>query len=131
MPPAKRRTSAVVAYHRAVQEGSSEPAAGEASRSPLRFLAPLALVVAVIALVVVVTGSQGVEDGGDESGQTARTAEGGAERVRPPKTYTVQPGDSLGKIAEQFEIPVERLVKLNKDVDSNALSTGQELQLHR
>jgi LasA protease len=45
------------------------------------------------------------------------------------ETYTVQPGDTLGSIADRFGIPVEDLMRLNGMTDPNWLSVGQVLLL--
>lgn len=45
------------------------------------------------------------------------------------ESYTVQPGDTLGSIADRFGIPVEDLMRLNGLTDPNWLSVGQVLLL--
>jgi LysM repeat protein len=50
----------------------------------------------------------------------------------PPATvalqaYQVQPGDTLGSIAEQFGVSVELLIEVNGLTDPNALGSGQVL----
>lgn len=120
-----------------MNEGSSSSPGPQVPAPFLRLLAPLALVLAALALIVVISGSIGAEDepgaagGGGQGGGSVQTGAGGEQRQRPPKTYTVQPGDSLGTIAEQFGIPLERLERLNDKLDPNALITGQALQLRR
>ena len=46
-------------------------------------------------------------------------------------TYTVQPGDTLGSIAAQFEISVEDLAEANDLADVDVLDVGQVLNLPR
>jgi teichoic acid transport system ATP-binding protein len=101
----------------------------------LRVLAPLALVAALVAVVVVVSSSGGDEEPPARSGQgQARQSAGGGGSgsgggAETPKTYVVEPGDSLGTIAETFGVSVKRIERLNKGIDPNTLATGQELTL--
>jgi LysM repeat protein len=95
-------------------------------------LAPLGLVVALVAVIVVASNSDGGDPQPDRGGQgQARQSggSGGGEKSKTPKTYVVEPGDSLGTIAETFGVSVKRLERLNKGVDPNTLATGQELKL--
>jgi LysM repeat protein len=91
-----------------------------------RILAPLALVAVVIAVFVIVNGSIG-DDSGGGGGETTTTTE---KKGEIPKTYVVQPGDSISSIAEKFDISTERIQRLNPDVDPQALNAGEELKLH-
>lgn len=103
-----------------------------------RLLAPLALVVTLLAVALVVTTSM---DGGDEAADEAAQQSTGVE-AEPDKsdesddegsggekTYVVESGDSLSTIAEKFDTSVEELEKLNPDVDSTTLIEGQELKI--
>ena len=122
------------------------------SRSPARWLAPLALLAALVAVLALVSSTLG---GGGEGGAGGESAEPAAEETRTeeresdgageageatgtssttaqesgPRTYTVEPGDTLGAIAEETGVPIERLQELNPEVDSQALSVGQTLRL--
>ncbi len=111
---------------------------GNGGRSPARFLAPAVLAAAVVVVVLVVTTSLG----GDEPSTRTGAADGGAQRgagrgdsgdgnsgESGPTSYEVQAGDTLGAIAEQTGVSVEQIQQLNPDVDPEALSTGQELDL--
>ncbi len=95
-------------------------------------MAALAGVVAV--LFAVINGSEGngsgdstTTSGGGGQSKSVGKSDGGDNAV--PKTYTVQPGDTLSGIAEQFGISEASIQKLNKNVDPQALATGQELKL--
>lgn len=104
-----------------------------------RVLAPLALVAVLIAVIVVVNSSMGNDDGdtskssqADGSGASTTTKDasgGGDEGPSTPKTYVIESGDSLSSIAVKFGVSVDRLERLNPDVDPNALPAGQELTL--
>lgn len=46
-----------------------------------------------------------------------------------PENYTVQSGDTLGKIAQNFQISLEALIQSNALVNPNLLSVGQVLTI--
>jgi LysM repeat protein len=108
-----------------------------ARRSPARLLAPIALLLVVVATVLVVSGSKvdGTESdqpaASDRAGSTSttqRTTTTPAKRPRG-KSYTVKTGDTLGSIAEKTGIAVEQLLELNPDLDPQALVAGQKIKL--
>jgi len=43
--------------------------------------------------------------------------------------YTVQLGDTLGKIADQFQVPVQAIVDLNKLANADDIEAGQTLEI--
>jgi LysM repeat protein len=98
-------------------------------RNTARFAAPLALVAAALAVVVVIQAS------GTDSSRSAPTATRTAvtqpaRRARaPPRAYVVKPGDTLTLIAERTGVALETIERLNPEVDPNALQTGQRLKL--
>lgn len=49
----------------------------------------------------------------------------------PPgqRFYTVQSGDTLGKIALSFEVPVQAIVDLNGLASADAIQAGQTLEI--
>jgi hypothetical protein len=115
-----------------------------ARRSPLRFLAPLALIAFALAFLLVL-GSADVDDNGG-SDQAAEEAEerdlqqSERERRRQEReeereaegereVYIIKEGDNLSTIAEETGIPVERLLELNPELDPQALTTGQRVRL--
>lgn len=91
---------------------------------------------ALAALVIVISASLGGDDGeeGNSPGRggegTARTDEDGTRRPKR-RTYVVEPGDTLTSIAEQVGVPVERLVRLNPEIDPQALTAGEKVRLRR
>lgn len=105
------------------------------SRTPLRIMAPLALVVVAVALFIVVTGAGSGSSGGPASSGDTNTATTKTTSTKPaPKkkvasTYTVKAGDNLGSIAEKTKVPVEKLQEINPALDPQALVTGQKIKL--
>ena len=115
-----------------------------ARRSPLRFLAPVALVLFGIALLMIVSSS----DGGNDSGSTSaseqqkdkdlgtsskktrkRKSTSGSNGALPTRTYTVKSGDTLGSISAKTGIPVAKLQELNPQLDPQQLVSGQKIKL--
>ena len=108
--------------------------AHEPSRSPIRLLAPVALVVVFAAAVLVVI-STGGDDGSSSGSDTAtnpRTSTQSKKAPKPkpqPATYTVKTGDNLGSIAAKTKVPIETLQELNPELDPQALVSGQKIKL--
>jgi LysM repeat protein len=112
-------------------------------RTPLRFLAPVALIAFGVAFLMVVKTYS--KDGGTKApsaneqlkardlgttGSSTKTSTKKTNRNKLPKrTYTVKTGDTLGSIAEKTGIPVVKLQELNPSLDPQALSTGQKVKL--
>jgi hypothetical protein len=110
-------------------------------RSPLRFLAPVALIAVVVAIFLVV-GSQSGGGGGGGGGSKAGSGNGtqltAQERKRRRErrkrrtsqtTYTVKAGDSLDAIAIAVKVPKETLQTLNPNLDPQALQPGQKIKI--
>lgn len=105
----------------------------------LRLLAPVAVAVfAVLFLIVLLTsgalfGGEASETAGSASGerQSERSERRGdrRERARGPASYTIQAGDTLGSIADEKDVSVERLQELNPQLDPQALTAGQRIRL--
>lgn len=105
-------------------------------RSPARYLAPLALALAFIAVLMVLSSGdeQGTATTVERRPATTSTTTATAKAKKPrkqPATYTVQSGDVLSAIAERTGVPVERLLELNADLDPQVLRAGQRLRLRR
>lgn len=93
-----------------------------------RLLAVLALIGAVLVVIVAISGATG----GDDDGTTNKANPGKQQRMEPKtnaKTYEVEEGDNLITISRKTGIPVQRLEKLNPDLDPQALQLGQEIKL--
>lgn len=116
------------------------------SRSPARWLAPLALLVAIAAVgYVVSSATRDDEETGPSSGQREETSRQRTQTdgktstgsrtttasSSEPRNYTVKAGDTLGMIAEQTGVPVERLQELNPDLDPQSLTVGERIRLRR
>ena len=114
----------------------------ERARSPLRFLAPAALVFFGLAFFVVLTSADVSEDDDTRSARQSEQRDlGGNERDRsaarerrresrlPDDVYVVKTGDTLAGIAQQVGLSVERLQELNPELDPQALVSGQEIKL--
>ncbi len=103
--------------------------------SPARLLAPISLVVFVLALFLVIASS----DTSDDSDNGNGTSDGQSEQISTTGTttkpsvsrtfYTVKTGDTLAAIAETVGVPVTRLQELNPELDPQALVSGQKIRL--
>jgi len=89
-----------------------------------RYLAPMVLAIAVLAVIAVVISAPGQaghgRGGARSSHATVRT---------PPPYWIVRPGDTLGEIAARTGVSVAQLQAFNPDVDPLALVPGQRLKL--
>jgi LysM repeat protein len=94
-----------------------------------RWLAPLALVACVAAVLLVLQNGLR-DDTGDAAVTTTRTTV--TTKAQPRRTrYTVRSGDTLGAISEKVDVPVETILELNPSVDPQSLRAGQRLRLRR
>ena len=105
-----------------------------AGRSPARFLAPLALVAFLVALLMVLSSGGGGDSTGDEQPATnaspAATATPEKERQkRKRRVYVVKPGDTPSGIAEETGVSLEELEKANPDLDPQLLAPGQRIRI--
>jgi len=93
-----------------------------------RVLAALALVAAVVVVFVVVSNNTG----GDEGKKDNKAAKSNKQKSnkKPKKaSYEVQGGDTLTGIAQETGVSVDRIEKLNPELDPQALQAGQKLKL--
>lgn len=95
----------------------------------MRLAAPLALLAALIAVVVVINASN--PHSSSSAPPVTRTASHHPARRHqaPPRSYVVQPGDTLSVIAAKTHVSLEMIQRLNPNVDPQALQTGQRLKL--
>src|SRR5688572_23003709 len=104
------------------------------------FVAPIALVVAVLVVINIV--QEVIDDrsnveatlqsasarpaGTTQSPDEAGTTTAGANERR---FYVIEPGDTLSAIASRFDTTEERLQELNADLDPLALRPGQRIRV--
>jgi LysM repeat protein len=107
----------------------------------LRILAPVALILAGVALVMILSSAS--DDGSPSKSKSARTAEkqrdlGAPSKPRrksrsrdslPQRVYVVKSGDTLGSISQRTGVPIEKLMTLNPGLDQFSLATGQKIKL--
>jgi hypothetical protein len=111
-------------------------------RSPLRILAPVALIAFGVALALIITNTSKSDSGSGTSANQAEKARdlgtaNSRERSRrraardrlPKRIYVVQEGDTLGSIAEKTGVSVEKLQALNPGLDQFSLQTGQKIKI--
>jgi LysM repeat protein len=96
-------------------------------------MAPLALVVCAVAILVIVSGNSS-SSGGSTTKSTATTATTSTTTASRParkhrKSYRVKPGDVLSQIAVKTGVPLETIQQLNPNVDAQSLHAGQKLKL--
>jgi LysM repeat protein len=125
-----------------------------AFRSPARFLAPLALAAAILAVFLIVQGSVGGDGAQNasppaaattpkKSGSAKNNGTGTSPNAAPPATgtsttpaggrttYTVRPGDTFGTIAAATGVTADEIQALNPTADPNSLTVGQKLRIAR
>jgi LysM repeat protein len=103
-----------------------------------RFLAPLALIASVVAVLALVLGSGIVGDDSSSDSAGARDLPAATERTttatqkqqkKIPRTYTIKANDTLSGIAIRMGTTVEKLLELNPDLDPQGLVAGQKIKL--
>ena len=113
-----------------------------AARSPARFLAPLALLGFVLALLLIVShsssdsGSGGNEAKTTQEQPTPTTASGNGAaassgKPKGPRFYTVKVGDTPSAIAEKTGVALTTIQQLNPSLDPQALSPGERIKLRK
>jgi LysM repeat protein len=102
-----------------------------ASRSPLRLLAPVALIVFGVAFALVWSNSKvdGKHSRAQPPASTAATTTPAANKYAHRRSYTVRTGDTLGGIAEKTGVAVDTLQQINPGLDPQALVAGQKIKL--
>jgi hypothetical protein len=94
-------------------------------------IAPLAILLAALALVVVVATSLDLDGAGPAAAPDAGAAEIQEDPVAAGfgRNYEVQLGDSLSTIAEETGVPIDVLSQLNPDLDPQTLNPGDRVKL--
>ena len=106
------------------------------ARKPGRYLAPIALLAAAVAIFLVVRAHVATNSHAATRPviphTLAHSPSGHAKAHKPrPRSYLVRPGDTLSGISSRTGVPVVTLQSLNPGLDPNALQTGQRLRLSR
>jgi len=99
-----------------------------------RWLAPIALIGVVGAVLVVVNNSDvGTKSDKSSNAQTITGASGSPKakkkRGHHERTYTVKAGDTLSAIAEKTGVSLAVIERLNPDIDAQTLHAGQKIKL--
>jgi LysM repeat protein len=112
-----------------------------AYRSPARWLAPLAIVGALVAILLTISSVNSGSSSSDSGSSipatltSTRTTSTGATTTTTttastsPRYYTVRPGDVLSAIAAATNVPLSRIEQLNPTVDAQSLHVGQRIKL--
>ena len=105
-----------------------------AGRSPLRFLAPIALVAFAVALYAVVSDARKPAGSAASSSTPTQTAaphgaKGSAKHVHKRRTYIVKSGDTASGISAKTGVSLATMQRLNKHFDPQTLSPGQRIRL--
>jgi LysM repeat protein len=111
-----------------------------AARSPARFLAPLALLGFVLALLLIVSHSSDDGSGGNDAktnqeqpanSPAANSGGDGSSSKKGPRFYRIKVGDTPSSIAEKTGVSLSTIEQLNPDLDPQALSPGQRVKLRK
>jgi hypothetical protein len=100
-----------------------------------RILAPLVLVAAVAAIVLVISGSMNASDDSDDAPKQSETSNTGckpdADQAVEDGYYVISAEDTQGLsgVAQKTCIPLERLVKLNPNLDPQAIQVSNCVDL--
>jgi LysM repeat protein len=113
-----------------------------ARRSPLRIVAPVALIVFALALVLIISSANGGGGGGgapSSSAEKARDLGAGTSKQShrksssrnklPKSVYIVKSGDTLGSISQTVGVSVTKLQDLNPNLDQFSLVAGQKIKI--
>lgn len=101
-----------------------------ADRNPARLVAPLALLAAALAVIIVIQVSRSDPSTTTPAVTRPVVTQTARRSARPAKrAYVVKAGDTLSVIADRTGVSLDTIVRLNPDVDPNSLQTGQRLKL--
>jgi hypothetical protein len=112
------------------RQGSRRPPNRRPTSWTARILAPLALVLAAVAIVVVIGSSLDSSDD-DNNGGPERASSTGCQPDRDVADdveagyYVIEAGDDLGAVADRTCIPIDRITRLNEGrIDPQLLPIG-------
>ena len=100
----------------------------------MRYAAPAVFLLAVTGIVLAVRGGLGSDSDGSRTttasvATVARTTVSPRPPAAPARYYVIQPGDTLGAIASQFDTTVTVLLRLNPGIEPTALSPGEQIRI--
>jgi LysM repeat protein len=98
-------------------------------RKPVRYLAPVALVVTIAGVYLIVHHNSTSHSSPAPVQHARSTAAKG--KYAGQQFYVVQQGDILSKISQKTGVPVNALEALNPNIAPNSLQVGQRLRLRR
>lgn len=99
-----------------------------------RIVVPLVLALVAAAIVLIVTGTlSSTEDGGekDRPKNASSACQPEAESAVEDGYYVIEPEEDLSVVADRTCIPIERLEKLNENLDPQLLPIGACVDLRR
>jgi hypothetical protein len=99
-----------------------------------RILAPLALALVTAALVLLITGSLGSDEDGEQREREKTTSTGcqpDAEQAVEDGYYVIKSGEDLSVVADKTCIPIERLTRLNENLDPQLIQVDACVDLVR
>lgn len=97
----------------------------------VRVFAVMALIAAFVLVVAVVATSNGGSGGGG-SGNSQTKSKGPSKRARAALSrgaWIVHTGDTLGGISQETGIAIDTIIRLNPNLDPQALLEGQRIAL--
>jgi LysM repeat protein len=100
-----------------------------AKSASVRALAPIGVALLAVAVLFIIATSLGDgSNGGD--GRDGRGDGGGQKKERTDeKVYIVEPNDTFTTISDKTGVGVDKLIRLNPDLDPQALISGEKVKL--
>lgn len=100
------------------------------ARKPGRFLAPVALIVVLVAVILIVRARTDSHHAPPPAPTTpARVLPASHPATSREVFYVVKPSDTLSEISVKTGVPVATLEALNPSIDLSALQIGQRIRL--
>jgi LysM repeat protein len=103
-----------------------------ATRKPGRYLAPVALIAVLLAVILVVRDRTDGHRAAAAPPITTRKLTTSHPATRPqPTFFVVKASDTLSQISARTGVPVATLESLNPSINLEALQIGQKIRLRR
>ena len=94
-----------------------------------RWLAPIALGLALLITVMIISSGGGASGGSADPAPAVGATTTTAVKTTGARFYIVRTGDTLTSISLDTDVPVATLQQLNPGLDTQALQPGQRLRL--